>query len=54
MTITLHELLEALGEHFIVEGLGHIYATMDAQKEVMHVVASTSQGIVNITLRRDS
>lgn len=52
MTITLHELLQALATHFKVVGITHIYGTMETTEAVITLVAGTNDGIVNIRLEK--
>lgn len=50
--ITLGELVTALEQHFVVEGAAHISRVMDDSRELMLLVASTTEGLTNLTLRR--
>jgi hypothetical protein len=60
MNITLAELLDALEQHFVVQGreqlmCGPMVLTklpLNLQREVIHLVAATAEGLLNITLQR--
>ena len=53
MNITLVELLDALEQNFIVKGREQLTKLpLNLQREVIHLAAATSEGVLNITLQR--
>jgi len=51
--ITLTELLDALEQHFEVKGREQLTKLpLDLTRGVIHLVAATEEGVLNITLKR--
>jgi hypothetical protein len=49
--ITLGELLESLGQYFMIVG-GDVPVPLDRSKELLTLVAVTEQGLLNIHLKK--